>query len=73
MRLDEIKALILAEKDVAVNEVSSETLGKYKTAASKDATAADKAGNTAKADKRFSGIVKATKKQFSNDAKKTSK
>lgn len=53
-----------------LDEISTEKLGKYKTAAGKDATAADKAGDTAKANKRFSGIVKATKKQFDNDAKK---
>lgn len=52
-----------------VNELSTEKLAQYKTAAGKDASAADKAGDFKRGDKRFSGIVKATKKQFANDAK----
>ena len=52
-----------------VAELSNEKLGQYKKAAGAQASAADKAGNTKKADKRFSGIVKATKKQFTNDEK----
>jgi hypothetical protein len=52
-----------------ITELSSEKLGQYKKAAGAQASAADKAGNTKKADKRFSGIVKATKKQFANDEK----
>lgn len=54
---------------VSVNEVSTELLARYKTAAGKQASAADAAGDYKKGDKRFSGIVKATKKQFDNDAK----
>lgn len=53
-----------------VTELSTELLGKYKKAAGADASAADKAGDFKRGDKRFSGIVKATKKQFDNDAKK---
>lgn len=53
-----------------LDEISTEKLGQYKTAAGKSATAADKAGDTAKANKRFSGIVKATKKQFAHDVEK---
>jgi hypothetical protein len=53
----------------SLNELSSEKLGQYKKAAGAQASAADKAGDTKKADKRFSGIVKATKKQFANDEK----
>ena len=53
-----------------VNELSTNKLAQYKTAAAKDATAADKAGDVKRGDKRFGGIVKATKKQFDNDAKK---
>ena len=53
----------------SLNELSSELLGRYKKGASASATAADKAGDYAKGNKRFSGIVKATKKQFSNDSK----
>jgi hypothetical protein len=52
-----------------IKELSSDTLGRYKKAASADATAADAVGDYKRADKRFSGIVKATKKQFANDAK----
>jgi len=52
-----------------LNEISNELLTKYKTAAGKSATAADKAGDFSKGNKRFSGIVKATKKQFANDVK----
>ena len=52
-----------------VNELSNEKLGQYKTAAGAQASAADKAGNYEKGNKRFKGIVKATKKQFANDTK----
>jgi hypothetical protein len=45
-------------------------LGRYKTAAGADASKADKAGDYNKGNKRFGGIVKATKKQFANDMKK---
>lgn len=54
-----------------VAELSNEKLGQYKKAASAQASAADKAGDYDKGNKRFSGIVKATKKQFANDEKKT--
>lgn len=54
-----------------LNELSNEKLGQYKKAASADASAADKAGDYKRGDKRFSGIVKATKKQFANDEKKS--
>jgi hypothetical protein len=53
-----------------VDELSTDTLAQYKKAAAADASAADKAGNFKRGDKRFSGIVKATKKQFANDVKK---
>jgi len=55
-----------------VDELSTDLLGRYKTGASKQASELDKAGNYKKADSRFSGIVKATKKQFNNDLKKES-
>jgi hypothetical protein len=51
-------------------EYSNEKLAAYKTAASASATAADKAGDFKKGNKRFSGIIRATNKQFKNDAKK---
>lgn len=53
----------------SLQELSNDMLGKYKKAASADASKADKEGNFRRGDKRFSGIVKATKKQFDNDAK----
>jgi hypothetical protein len=53
-----------------IDELSSDLLGRYKKAASDQASAADKAGDIAKGNKRFSGIMKATRKQFDNDAKK---
>ena len=53
-----------------VNELSNATLGSYKKKAGVEASAADKAGDTKKADKRFSGIIKATKKEFVNDLRK---
>jgi hypothetical protein len=55
-----------------LDELSSDLLGRYKTGASKQASELDKAGNIKKADSRFRGIVKATKKQFNNDLKKES-
>jgi hypothetical protein len=45
-------------------------LARYKTSAGADASKADKAGDYDKGNKRFSGIMKATKKQFANDMKK---
>lgn len=53
-----------------IDELSTELLAKYKTAAGKDASEADKKGDTERGNKRFSGIVKATNKQFDNDKKK---
>ena len=50
-------------------ELSSELLARYKKAASTSASAADAKGDVAKGNKRFSGIMKATKKQFNNDMK----
>lgn len=53
-----------------LTELSTEKLAKYKTAAAADASKADKEKDFARGNKRFSGIVQATKKQFANDAKK---
>jgi LysM repeat protein len=53
-----------------LNELSTNQLARYKTAAAKDAKQADQEGDFKRGDKRFSGIVQATKKQFDNDAKK---
>jgi hypothetical protein len=59
------------DEDGPLKEISNEKLGQYKTAAALDAGKADKEGDYKRADKRFSGIVKATKKQFANDTKKS--
>lgn len=64
-----MKITEVASTDI-LTELSTELLGRYKTAAGKAASDADKAGDYATGNKRFSGIVKATKKQFDNDAKK---
>jgi len=57
-------------KEELVNELSTDLLARYKTAAGASAKAADASGNYAKGDKRFKGINKATNKQFDNDLKK---
>jgi LysM repeat protein len=59
----------IAAKQSQINELSTEKLAQYKTAAARDARAADQEGDFKRGDRRFSGIVKATKKQFDNDAK----
>jgi hypothetical protein len=59
-----------SEEVQQVDELSSDLLGRYKKAAGSQASAADKSGDYAKGNKRFSGIMKATRKQFDNDAKK---
>ena len=51
-------------------ELSNDKLGDYKKVAGADATAADKAGNFKRGNKRMSGITNATKKEFANDAAK---
>ena len=67
------------KEEVQINELSSELLGRYKTGAvthyaklgaemSKDRSKVKP--NTDKQDKRYSGILKATNKQFDNDMKK---
>jgi len=57
-------------KEAALDELSNEKLAAYKKKAAADASAADKRGDFKRGNKRFSGIMKATKKQFDNDAKK---
>ena len=59
------------DEEGELKEISNEKLGQYKTAAALDAGKADKEGDYKRGDKRFSGIVKATKKQFANDTKKS--
>jgi hypothetical protein len=53
-----------------INELSTNKLAQYKTAAAKDAKQADQEGDFKRGDRRFHGMVQATKKQFDNDAKK---
>jgi len=50
-----------------LDEISNEKLGQYKTAAYADSAKADSEGDYDRGNKRFSGIIKATKKQFKND------
>jgi len=61
--------LDLTSTNKKINELSNEKLADYKKKAGENASAADKAGDTKTGNKRFSGIMKATKKQFANDAK----
>jgi len=51
-------------EEVELDELSKETLASYKKKAGEDARKADKEGDFKRGDKRFSGIVKATKKEF---------
>jgi hypothetical protein len=53
-----------------IQELSSDLLAAYKKKAGEQASAADKAGDYEKGNKRFKGINKATNKQFDNDVKK---
>ena len=57
-------------KEETINELSSELLTRYKEKAGIAAKAADKAKKYDLGHKRFKGIMKATFKQFANDAKK---
>lgn len=57
-------------KEEQIDELSNELLDRYKKKAGEAASAADKAKDFEKGHKRFKGIVKATFKQFANDAKK---
>jgi hypothetical protein len=59
------------KEEVQLDELSTNKLADYKKKASDSASAADKAGDTKTGNKRFSGIMKATRKQFDNDAKKS--
>ena len=61
--------LDLTSTDKKINELSTDKLADYKKKAGENASAADKEGDTKTGNKRFSGIMKATRKQFDNDAK----
>lgn len=67
---DKAVKINMKEEAEQIEELSSDLLGRYKKAAGAQASTADKAGDYAKGNKRFSGIMKATRKQFDNDAKK---
>ena len=58
------------EEAEQIDELSSELLARYKEKAGLAAQAADKAKKYDIGHKRFKGILKATFKQFANDAKK---
>jgi len=66
-------AAVMARKKMAkeeveqIDELSNDMMGRYKTAAGADASKADKVGDYNKGNKRFSGIMRATKKQMAND------
>ena len=53
-----------------IAELSTDLLHRYKEKAAADASKADKEGDFARGNKRFSGVVKATNKQFANFKKK---
>jgi hypothetical protein len=61
----------MKKEEFQLDELSTNKLADYKKKASDSASAADKAGDTKTGNKRFSGIMKATRKQFDNDAKKS--
>ena len=63
------KGMNIKEQVEQVDEVSMNTLTSYKKKAGEAASAADKAGDFKTGNKRFSGIMRATKKQFAKDVK----
>jgi hypothetical protein len=63
------KPVNIKEEIESIDELSTNKLADYKKKAGENASAADKAGDTKTGNKRFSGIMKATRKQFDNDAK----
>ena len=65
------KVQSLAKEEVElIDELTSDLLARYKEKAGAAAEAADKAKKYDLGHKRFKGILKATFKQFANDAKK---
>ena len=69
LEIEEETAEMQVEEVEQVDELSTDLLARYKSRAGQQASAADRAGDIQKANKRFSGIVKATNKQFANDTK----
>ena len=68
--VNKLKGNIKRNEEVeSIDELSTNKLTDYKKKAGENASAADKAGDTKTGNKRFSGIMKATRKQFDNDAK----
>jgi hypothetical protein len=63
----------LNKEEVSLSELSNAVLARYKAKAGEQASAADRAGDFKKGNKRFSGIMKATRKQFDNDVRKEEK
>jgi hypothetical protein len=63
-------ATVHKEETEQIDELSTDLLARYKEKAGMAASAADKAKNYDLGHKRFKGIMKATFKQFANDAKK---
>jgi hypothetical protein len=59
----------MKKEEFQLDELSTNKLADYKKKAGENASAADKTGDTKTGNKRFSGIMKATRKQFDNDAK----
>lgn len=59
--------------DEKLDELSSQTLANYKKAAGIDASKADKEGDFKRGNKRFSGIVRATKKEFDKSTNEATK
>ena len=57
-------------EEVKIDELSTDLLGRYKTKAAAQSSAAAKAGDHKKSHKRYKGVNTATTLQFRNDAKK---
>lgn len=64
------KKAAVKEQVAQVDEYSTEYLASYKKAAGASARAADQKGDYKKGNKRFKGILAATRKQFKNEAGK---
>lgn len=67
---EEIAKMSVKEQVTQVDEYSTEYLASYKKAAGASARAADQKGDYKKGNKRFKGILAATRKQFKNEAGK---
>jgi hypothetical protein len=72
IKYDEKIIKVVEESEESLDELSTEKLAAYKRKASLAASEADKKGDFKTGNKRFSGIMKATRKQFDNDLKEGS-